>query len=103
MGRERKKTSSSPATPSKDFDAFWAVYPKKVAKQAAIKVWNRITKTVDAEQIIGGAISYAEHVAAERIERQFIKSPDGWLTAGRWEDDLMTQSKPTTKNALWDS
>ena len=83
--KTKKKTSSSPAAPSKDFDAFWAVYPKKVAKQAAIKAWNKITKTVDPQYIIQGTERYAESVKGK--EREYIKSPDGWLNAGRWEDD----------------
>lgn len=86
MGRESKKTSSSPATPSKDFQDFWAVYPKKVAKQAAIRVWNRVTKTAEPKLIIDGAARYAEAIKGK--DRDYIKSPDGWLNAGRWEDEI---------------
>ena len=83
--KERKKPLSSPAAPATGFEEFWAAYPKKVAKQAAVKAWNKVTKTADPQAIIAGTARYAEAVKGQ--ERQFIKSPDGWLNAGRWEDD----------------
>ena len=79
------KHSSSPAAPSKEFDQFWAVYPKKVSKQAALKAWNRVTKKTPAAEIIEGAEMYAAETRDQ--EARFIKGPDGWLNAGRWEDD----------------
>lgn len=88
MGRESKKTPSSPATPSKEFETFWGIYPKKVSKQAALKAWNKAVKLTDADSIIEGARQYAELVKGS--EKQFIKGPDGWLNAGRWEDEAPT-------------
>lgn len=82
---EKRKTSSSPATPSMEFELFWSAYPKKVSKQAAIKAWNKAVKNADPAAIIQGAKRYAE---AERgTERRFLKGPDGWLNAGRWMDE----------------
>jgi hypothetical protein len=87
-GTGEVKTPPSPATPSKEFEAFWAVYPKKVSKQAALKAWKKAIKLADAETIIKGARQYAELVKG--AEKQFIKGPDGWLNAGRWEDEAPT-------------
>lgn len=101
--RERKKeeTPSSPATPPMEFDSFWAIYPKKVAKQAALKAWTKATKHVDPETITAGAKRYAEFTANERTEKKFIKSPDGWLNAGRWEDDTEPAHTPN-RPSPWD-
>lgn len=102
MGRDGIKTHSpSSATPD-GFDEFWAAYPKKVAKQAAIKVWKKASKTTDTQDIIDGAQRYAEQVKREKTERAYIKSPDGWLNAGRWEDEI-TPAPTTSKNPLWDA
>ena len=97
-----KRTPSSPATPSMEFETFWAVYPKKVAKQAAIKAWMKATKHADPETITAGAKRYAEFTTAERTEKKFIKSPDGWLNAGRWEDDTEPTTTTPHRPSPWD-
>lgn len=70
------------------FNRFWAVYPRKVAKKAARTKWDTVTKTTDPEQVIEGARKYAKKCELERTEKQYIKQPDGWLNAGRWEDEI---------------
>lgn len=100
---ERDKPSPSPLSPLPGFAEFWAAYPKKVAKQAAIKAWNKAARITDAQDIINGAERYALHMAREKTEKKYIKSPDGWLNAGRWEDELATTSSAPTKNPLWDA
>ena len=85
-----------------EFDQFWAIYPKKVAKQAALKAWTKATKHTDPEAITAGAKRYAEFTATERTEKKFIKSPDGWLNAGRWEDDTEPTTTTPTRISLWD-
>lgn len=93
--------TSSPATPPEEFNTFWDTYPKKVAKQAALKAWNKATKISNPQEIIDGSKRYAELITQEKTEKQFIKSPDGWLNAGRWDDELPTPTKPK-HNPLWD-
>lgn len=97
-----KDSRSSPAEPD-GFSEFWAAYPKKIAKKAAVKVYERAIKDTDPADIINGTKRYAEHVKAEKTERKFIKSPDGWLNAGRWEDDISVSTSTPTKNPLWDT
>jgi hypothetical protein len=97
-GWEGKKTSSSPAAPSKEFATFWDAYPKKISKQAALKAWNKAAKTADPADIIAGARRYAALVKGS--EPQFIKGPDGWLNAGRWEDEAVT-TQPTFNPNNW--
>lgn len=70
------------------FNRFWAIYPRKVAKKAARTKWDTAIKTTDPEQIIEGAKKYAKKCELERTEKNFIKQPDGWLNAGRWEDEI---------------
>lgn len=78
------------------FDEFWTAFPKRVAKQAARRKWETlIRRGVDPDAIIHGAKRYAEEVRGS--EPQFIKQPDGWLNAGRWEDEPpRPPSRPST-------
>lgn len=102
--RDRERDKENPHSPSalEGFDEFWSTYPKKVAKKAAQKVWQRAVKDSSPEEIINGAQRYAEQVKREKTERTYIKSPDGWLNAGRWEDEI-TPAPTTSKNPLWDT
>jgi hypothetical protein len=80
------------------FNRFWSVYPRKVAKKAARTKWDTVTKTTDPEQIIEGARKYAKKCELERTEKNFIKQPDGWLNAGRWEDEIELTTIKATYN-----
>lgn len=81
--------SAEPSKPDR-FDEFWNIFPKKVAKQAARRRWDALIKRgTDPQAIINGAKAYAAHV--RDTEPQFVKQPDGWLNAGRWEDEPSTR------------
>ena len=76
------------------FDDFWAYYPKKVAKQDALKAWGQLTMfdQVDIEQV------YELHVRTWRgKEPQFIPHPATWLRGRRWEDDLSAESQQSRR------
>lgn len=92
-----KKTSSSPATPPMEFDRFWAEYPRKVGKQAAIKAYTKSLKLTTSEQILAGVKLLRRETAGK--EPEFIPHPASWLNAGRWEDEP-TQTKPAA-NSPW--
>ena len=88
--KNHQKTSS---TRQNRFDEFWAVYPKKVGKPAAKKNFDRAVKAgADPGEIIAGANRYAVSVAGK--ESGFIKHPQGWLTDGRWSDEVSPQPIP---------
>lgn len=96
--------TNNPSPPVPDgFNEFWDAYPKKVAKKAALRIYERSIRDTDPVEIINGARRYAEYVKREKQDRKYIKSPDGWLNAGRWEDELATTGSAPTKNPLWDA
>ena len=100
-GGESSRPVPSPSI-AQAFEAFWSEYPKKVAKKAALKKFETaINSGVDPARIIESAKLYAQSV--EGTERKFIKQPDGWLNAGRWDDEIElpptgTEGVPT----IWD-
>lgn len=78
----KKVRRSEPA--SSGFDDFWAVYPRRLAKQVATKSWERAIKTADPADIIAAAERFSHTVA--NSEERFIPHPSTWLNQSRWED-----------------
>jgi hypothetical protein len=85
-----KKTKIQPkAKPKLDgetFESFWAVYPRRVAKEAAARAFAAAVKrSVDAETLIAGAQRYAVERAGQ--EPRYTKHPATWLNGGCWQDE----------------
>ncbi len=70
-----------------DFAAFWQAYPRRVAKLAAWRAYQRARRTVDAETILAGVRRYVEYVEQRGTEPEYIAHPATWLNAGRWDDE----------------
>jgi hypothetical protein len=79
----RRTRSTAPKT-DEDFEAFWAVYPRRDSKKNALKAWVKAKGEAPASRIILGAKRYAED---PNREQQFTKLPATWLNAGCWDDD----------------
>jgi hypothetical protein len=101
----RKETMEEPiekkslAMVDHGFNEFWVVYPKKVDKLKAEKLYATIIKTqrATAADLLAGAKRYA--VAKAATERRFIKHPTTWLNAGAWLDELEPNSPTPTNRA----
>lgn len=85
-GATESATTKSTRTLDEQFADLWAVYPRKVGKQAARKVWDRARRTTDPAVILDGARRFAE--ASRATEARFIPHPSTWLARGGWEDEL---------------
>jgi hypothetical protein len=66
------------------FDLFWKVYPLKVGKAAAKKAWDKAIESDDRDQIITGALRYAQD---PNRHPSYTAYPATWLNAGRWADE----------------
>jgi hypothetical protein len=76
------------------FDRFWAAYPRKVAKQAARRAWDKAARDTDPALIIAGAERYRDQPGREA---RYTKHPATWLNAGCWaDDDEATRDGPGT-------
>ena len=67
------------------FEEFWQVYPRKVGKDAARKVFCKAFKA-EGEEVVSGAIRFANDPYLPQ-DKNFIPHPATWLNAGRWSDD----------------
>ncbi len=69
------------------FEAFWIMYPRKVAKLAACKAWHRARKLATEAEIMAGVERLLEHLPEDM---RFIPHPTTWLNQGRWDDEYET-------------
>lgn len=96
--KTKTNTKNTPHNPPRGaeerFDRFWSAYPKKVAKPAARKAFDRLKPD---DGLIGLMLAALEkHKATDQWTRdggQFIPNPATWLNQKRWEDDLPTGVK----------
>jgi hypothetical protein len=70
------------------FDEFWSAYPKKAARQAAVKAWSRIAASVPTADIMAGLDRARRSEQWLKDGGQFVPHASTWLNGGRWTDDL---------------
>lgn len=90
------KTKKEPAPKPKGgkaseryFNEFWAEYPKKRSKQAAINAWKRLAPDKELYAKIMAALTEQKNSAEwQREGGRFIPYPATWLNAGCWDDEV---------------
>ena len=97
----RKETGSIPPRKSwcPGFEHFWALYPNKVGKQAALDRWRKDKLEPKAEAIVAGLERTMAYVT--RDGGTFEPNPATWLHEGRWDDeprDLLPMAPKTQGN-----
>jgi uncharacterized protein YdaU (DUF1376 family) len=101
-----QKSENTPLPPGgestpKGFARFWAAYPKKVGKAAALRSWKRYRCEAMADEVVA---SVAAHLGSEDWRKdggQFIPHPATFLNQGRWEDELgVAASVPAAARGL---
>jgi hypothetical protein len=75
-----------------DFDVFWGVYPRKVGKTKAQRVWVRLSK-VDKAAALQALPEHVTMWKVKQVAAEFIPHPTSWLNGRRWEDELLPQQQ----------
>ena len=85
--KDKDKDNMSPHTPQgTTFELFWAAYPKKVGKKAALNAFRRVKTPLN---VLLQAIEGQKHsVQWMKDNGKYIPNPATWLNQGRWEDEL---------------
>ena len=81
------------------FEHFWKHYPRKIAKRAAQKAFDRLTKQEQSDAVE----AIEQHVAYWKLkgtEIDFICHATTWLNQGRWEDILDMTPKELKRPSL---
>lgn len=95
-------TDSKPSAKSKPdvlttkrFEQFWEIYPKKTAKGAAKKAWDRINPNAELfDKIMSAVRNNIDHNRQwQKDNGQYIPNPSTWLNQERWDDDLSSISQ----------
>jgi len=81
------------------FEEFWTNYPRKVAKGAARKAWDKIAST-EYESVIAGAERFAKD---PNRDETFTPHPATWLNSERWTDEPLPPRKPLNAPRSLDS
>jgi hypothetical protein len=70
-----------------EFDQFWAIYPKKVAKADARKAWLQ-TKDLrpDIAKLLSAVTAACKTEQWMKSGGSFIPYPATWLRGERWDD-----------------
>jgi len=83
------------------FDEFWAVYPRKVGKEAARKAWRRIKPSSGLlSKMLYTVNIYKKCDQWLRDNGQYIPYPSTWLNQGRWDDEIPPRILKTSSNKL---
>jgi hypothetical protein len=74
---------------SDSFEEFWKLYPKKIGKGAAYKLWKRINPSNPLlEKIVNAVKAQCKSAQWQKENGQFIPNPATWLNQERWNDEL---------------
>lgn len=85
------------ATLDRDFDKFWAVYPRKEGKQDAKRAFLKIKPDDSLLETMLTAIQRQKQ-SDQWSEPRYIPHPATWLNGRRWEDEVQkAQIKPVGK------
>ncbi|MBF6350336.1 hypothetical protein IU448_15115 [Nocardia flavorosea] len=91
----KNRLASKPGDPD-GFVEFWEVYPRRVARGAAVKAYAKAIKKADPAAIREGARRYAETRRGK--DSEFTAHAASWLNAERWADEPdPVQAAPMSK------
>ena len=70
------------------FTAFWAAYPRKVGKQAAMKAFEKAMKLTTLDILLDALDRHKQSAQWIKDGGNFIPHAATWLNQQRWEDEL---------------
>ena len=76
-----------------DFPRFWAIYPNKKGKGAALKAWQKLAPSESLTTTILAALARQQTWPEwTKDGGQFIPHPATWLNRGSWDDEPASPS-----------
>lgn len=72
---------------AQSFERFWALYPKKVGKQIAMRAWVELAPDATLAAVIGASVVAWKGTDAWQDQAgRFVPQPGRWLAERRWTD-----------------
>jgi hypothetical protein len=81
-------------TPQREFESFWEAYPKRVAKQDALKAYTALRKTTALADIASAVNGYNAVIKREQRDPKFIMYPATFLRNEKWRDFVGVKYSP---------
>jgi hypothetical protein len=81
-------------TSNDEFEEFWNLYPKKVAKADAVKAWRKAIKRKTPKELLELTKIYAE---GKLPDITYIPYPASWLNKELYESVEVEREKPLAK------
>ncbi|WP_149113685.1 hypothetical protein [Limnoglobus roseus] len=96
----KQKTKKPKADESEAFLTFWAAYPKREAKQDAIRAFHKLNPSPELLAVLLAAIDRQRRSSKWMSDNgKYITHAATWLNGRRWEDDVgPIQPPPTATN-----
>lgn len=89
-GSGRKKSADMDG-----FALFWQEYPRKAAKAAALKAWQKLNPSPElVERILAHVRDHKRSPDWLKDGGQFVPHPSKFLNGRRWEDDIPPDTGP---------
>lgn len=86
------------------WEAFWAMYPRKVSRKMAEKAWLKLS-TIEQDQALEALPVHIKYWDSLNTEQEYIPHASTWLNQARFEDEIAIPvpkaDKPTV--AWWSS
>ena len=82
------------------FETFWSMYPRKIAKGAALKAWLKL-KPLDQQLAIDALPNHVKHWELKQTEKEYICYPATWLNGWRWLDEIDLTPKKEKQDMSW--
>jgi hypothetical protein len=86
---EKQKTKNNKSESAEWFEKFYSAYPRKVAKDAAKKAWNKISPNLYSVIVDDVINRTANHVGWK--SKEFIVYPATYLNGKRWTDEILLE------------
>lgn len=87
-------------------ERIYQAYPRKVAKQAALKAIRKALKAEGPESLLDAVQAYAEATSRwDSDQRKFIPHPASWFNAGHYADDRADWDRKSESEprSIWDN
>lgn len=68
-----------------EFEQFWRLYPRRIAKGAARSAWRKARSLAGLQELLDGVLRYATQTEGQEV--RYICHPGTWLRQERWTDD----------------
>lgn len=100
LARSREERREEAEENTRRFGVFWARYPRRVSKRAALKAWGKIAMTFEQfEALMEGLEKAKVSEQWARDDGRFIPHPASWLNNRRWEDEADQAPMPAAPKA----